>query len=419
MGDQHPSMSGDIQQLLKALYAVQERPTLDENDAIEPSPREAELFSRVCEEDCIVALGTPELRRHLCVAFILALKPPGAFIVGPLIPEDKDFLEYLRLFFPDEVWTIASATSWTRDALSGVCIVEPDVLWALIADGALETADIRVLVLRDFQHYLDTRHPYHKIVSHLQQSPTSTRLLALADELRASRMDILESDLKRLRTPLKLACHLGTPVRPYTKGVALEYCLIELDWFFQVDWQCASDTLSWSDDPIVQEVGVTLREHGVLPAFRHAKEAVTTNPCMELTEFLLLSREKIANLKGSTVAAYVQGRTLALTTSLESMCDLRDFLRSQSPLTVIEEPDEVALASSVVLVATTADLPTLRRYYWDAVVLCDLPVGVSCDGLLANADCKALLATPEEWTRWQALLKVHDELDSLLLRVNQ
>lgn len=418
MGE-NSSTCGDIQDLLKALSAVCERPTLDENDAIEPSPREAQLVSRTYEEDCIVALGTPQLRRHLCVAFVLALKPPGAFIVGQHIGEDKDFLEYLRLFFPEDVWVIGSTASWSREALTGVCIVKPDVLCSLIADDVLKTADIRALVLRDFQHYLDTSHAYHNIVCRFQQAPGSTRILALADELRASSVDGLESDLKRLRTPLKLACHLGTPVRPYTKEATLEYCLIELDWLFQSDWKCASDILSWSDDPVVQEVGFTLRERGILPAFDHAKKAIAAHACVELNDFLLMSREKIARLKGSAITAYAQGRTLALTTTVEALRDIRDYLRFHSSLTVIEGPDDVALASSVVLVATTADMPTLRRYYWDAIVLCNLPVGVSCDALFANADCKALLATPDEWTRWNVLLEVHDELDMLLLRVNQ
>ncbi|XP_075557508.1 uncharacterized protein LOC142589815 [Dermacentor variabilis] len=423
-GDTPQATAADaFTKLHRYLEPVRCQPTLGENDLIEPSPRQAELASRVCVQDCVVALGAPETRSQLCVTFLLSLKPSRAAIVGEKICEDGDFLDYLRLFLPLQVRVVSSATAWSReDFRDAYLILETDVLWTLLKDGALRASDIDALVLRDFERYLDAGHAYRKILSRFQQltEVASTRLLALADGLCAGNLEGLESDLRCLRTPLGLTCRLGTPAAPYAKEVAVELCPLEVDWRSgDDDWKWAMDAVSYSECPEVRNVGRTLDEWGISVAYGEALKTFAATPSSELREFLLLSRMALTPLKGCAVLNCVQGRTLALTNTATSMRDLDKWLREEGSVTVIEDPDEVALAWVVVLVATTADMPTLRRYCWDAVVLCDLPFGVSCDALFANADRKVALATEREWQRWTELLDLHDELDKLLLRVNK
>lgn len=424
MGDSPQATAADVfPKLLRYLEPVRRQPTLDENDLIEPSPRQLDLASRVCVQDCVVALGTPEMRSQLCVTFLLSLKASRAAIVGEKICEDGDFLDYLRLFLPVQVRVVSSATAWSReDFQDAYLIVEPDVLWTLLKDGALGASDVDALVLRDFERYLDTDHAYRKVLSCFQQpaAASSTRLLALADGLYVGSLGGLESDLRCLRTPLRLTCHLGTPAVPYAKEVAVELCPLEVDWRSgDDDWKWAMDVVICSECPEVRDVGTALNEWGISVAYGEALKTFAVTPRSELREFLRLIRMVLTPLKGYAVLNYVQGRTLALTNTASSMRDLDKWLREEGSVTVIEEPDEVALAWVVVLVATTADMPTLRRYCWDAVVLCDLPFGVSCDALFANADRKVALATEREWKRWTELLDLHDELDKLLLRVNE
>ncbi|KAH7969483.1 hypothetical protein HPB52_018754 [Rhipicephalus sanguineus] len=423
MGDSSQVTAGNaFTKLLRYLEPIHRQPTIDENDLLEPSVRLAELARHVRTQDCVVALGTAEMRSQLCITFLLTLKPSRAVIVGEKICEDADFLDYLRLFISHQVRVVSATTSYSPDEFrDAYLIVEPEVLWTLLKDGVLRTSDIDALVLRDFELYLDAGHAYCKVLSCFQPpaAASSTRILALADGLQAGSIEDLERYLRRLRTPLRLNCRLGTPAAPYAREVLVELCPLEVDWSGNGDWRWAIDVVSCSNDPKVRDVGAALSEWGISVASDEALNAFATTPSNELGEFLLLSRMALTPLKGYAVLNYVQGRTLALTNTAASMHDLDKWLRQEGSATVIDQPDEVALALSVVLVATTADMPTLKRYCWDAVVLCDLPFGVSCDALFANADRKVALATEREWKRWTELLEVHDELDKLLIRVNE
>ncbi|KAH6936060.1 hypothetical protein HPB50_012979 [Hyalomma asiaticum] len=423
MGDSSSATTRDaFTKLLRYLEPIQCQPTIDENDLIEPTARQAELARRVCTQDCVVALGTAEMRRQLIITFLLTLKPSRAVIVGEKICQDVDFLDHLRLFLPQQVCLASSTTSRSLEGFPGAYVIaETEMLWTLLKDGVLRASDIDALVLRDFDRYLGTGHAFREVVSFLK--PTSAamypmRVLALADELQVDSIDDLEWDLRRLRTPLRLNCCLGTPAAPYAKEVAVEHCPLEVYWTGNENWQRAIHTVSCSKDPKVQDVGTALTEWGVSVASGEALKIFEKTARSELAEFLLLSRMALTPLKGYAVLNYVQGRTLALTNTATSMHDLDEWLRQEGSATVIGQPDEVALALSVVFVATMADMPTLRRYCWDAVVLCDLPFAVSCDALFANADRKVALATESEWKRWTDLLELHDELDSLLVRVN-
>ncbi|XP_049519091.1 uncharacterized protein LOC125943680 [Dermacentor silvarum] len=421
MGDPRAAVCTEFLQRLAALEPTRDEPTLDENDRYVPSPREVELTTRVLAEDCVVALGPPELRRQLCLTVIREKMSSLAVIVGQRIAEDDYFLDYLRILLAADIRIVPSASSWPREANKCVCLVEPDVLWSLLANGVVSNVEINVLVLRDFEHYLDLGHAYRKIVPCFQKvsgqnknSSASTWLLALADEMQVCTLDGLESDLERLRTPLKLTCCLATPVRPHAKEAALEVCFLEMDWSAQV-----GSIVSSSDDPEVQEVGTTLRERGIVAACGLAKKMDVANARAELQEFLAQCQKLMTKLKGDALLDNAQGKTLALTSTVASQRDLRRWLLSRQTVEVAEGLEDVELMPMFVFAATTVDIPTLRQYNWDVVVFCDLPFGVYCDELLENANRAVALATEPQWKKWKEALDLHDDLDRLRLRVNE
>lgn len=421
MGDPRAAVCTEFSQRLEALEPIRDEPTLDEEDLYIPSPREAELTAKVCDEDCVVALGPPELRRQLCLTVIREQMSSLAVIVGQRIAEDDYFVDYLRILLPTEIRIVPSASHWHREADTCVYLMEPDVLWSLLTTAGVSVAEISVLVLRDFEHYLDPCHAYRKIVPCFQKvcgrnagSSHSTRMLALADELQVCSLDGLESDLERLRTPLKLTCCLATPVRPHAKEAVLEVVFLELDWQAQV-----GSIVSSSDDPEVQEVGTTLRERGIVAACSLAKKMVVANPRPELQAFLAQCEELMTKLKGDAVLNNVQGKTLALTSTVASRRDLKRWLQSRESVEIAEELEDMELMPVFVLVATTADIPTLRHYSWDVVVFCDLPFGVHCDALLEKANRAVALATEPHWKKWKEALDLYDDLDRLIVRVNE
>ncbi|KAH7956695.1 hypothetical protein HPB52_011801 [Rhipicephalus sanguineus] len=424
MGDrcvQKATVCTEFSRCLAELEATRDEPTLNKDDKYVPSPREAELRAIVCSEDCVVALGPPELRRDLCLTVVREKISSLAVILGQRIAEEDYFVDYLRILLPFEICAVPSPSSWPRVAGKCVFLVEPDVLWSVLANGVVNATDISVLVMRDFEHYLDPGHAYRKIVPCFQkapgrneESPAATWILALADELQVCSLDGLESDLERLRTPLMLACYLATPTRPHAREAALEVCLLELDWSAQV-----GSIVSCSDDPEVQEVGTTLRERGIIAACCLAKKMDAANPRAELQAFLTHCQKLMTKLKGDALLDNAHGRTLALTSTVTFHRDLRRWLQRRESVELAQRLDDVESMPTFVLVATTADIPTLQRYSWDVVVFCDLPFGVSCDALLEEANRAVALATEPQWKKWKKALELHDDLDTLILRLNQ
>ncbi|KAH6934589.1 hypothetical protein HPB50_025497 [Hyalomma asiaticum] len=346
MGDPRAAVCTEFSQCLAELEPTRGEPTLHEDDKYEPSPREADLTTRVCTEDSVIALGPPELRRHLCLTAIREKLSSLAVVAGQRIAEDDYFVDYLRILLPFEIRIVPSASSWPRAT----------------ANGIASAAEISVLVLRDFEHYLDPGHAYRRIVPCFQKASarsgdsSATRMLALAEELQICSLDGLERDLERLRTPLKLTCLLATPVRPHARDAALEVCFLELDWSAQVG--CI---VSCSDVPEMQEVGKTLRERGI------AKRMDASNPRPELQEFLAQCQELLTKLKVDAVMENAQGKTLALTSTIASHRNLKRWIERRQSAEVAQKIEDVESMPTFVLVATTADIPALQRCNWDVV----------------------------------------------------
>lgn len=417
MGDLRAGECTKFSRRLEALQPVRDKPTLDENDFYVPSPREEKLAAQVCVENCVVSLATENVRRQLCLTAIQATRAPLTVISGQRIDEDEDFAEYLRILLPVEVRAVSSASSWPQDGFKGVCLVKPDILLTVLSRDTRNAARIGVLVLRDFEHYLDPSHAYRKTVACFQDErgkPTATRVLALADGLRVCSLDSLECDLKRLRTPLKLTCCLGTPERPHKKETTVEVCFIQENWTTQV-----GDVVSSSVDPEVQDVGTTLRERGIVAALSQAEEAVAAKPKAELRDFLQLSYKHLTRLKGTAAVNHIRGKTLVLVNTVAGQRRLKNWIQGQPSVMVIEKPNDAHTAPAVVMVATTTDMPTLKQYSWNTVILADLPFGVSCDALLSSADFKVALATEPEWKHWKEALDLHDDIEKILQRVNE
>lgn len=402
---------------LKSLRPVQHQPTLNEADRCKLSRREAEVLDCVRVENCVVALATVQLQRQLCLTAINAARWQRAVILGERISEDDDFFTALEALLPVDVRVLRSASS-SEDSLDGVYLMEPDLFVTFLDDGIPWTSDAPLLILRDFEHYLDPTHPYRKVIASFQESrdrkvSPATRLLAVVEKLDVCGLDALESDLSRLRTPLKLTCCLGTPTRPYAKDIDIEVSLIRMR-------HRSLDTgrFSWLDERKLQAVGATLRGCGVVAARCQAQRIVAGRPPAELRDFLRQCKRLLIEAKAKAVTECVQGRSVALVSTVASQRALKNKIRAQKSVALITSPRNTALDSPAVLVATMADVPTLERYFWDAVLLCDAPAGVDCDELFRNAHHKIAVATEPEWMSWEQALELHDDLEEVVRRVN-
>ncbi|KAK8762718.1 hypothetical protein V5799_026015 [Amblyomma americanum] len=401
---------------LESLRPVQRQPTLNADDRYKLSQREADLLDRVRFEDCVVALATVQLQRQLFLAAIYAERSQRAVIIGERISED-DFCTALETFLPVNVHVLHSASCF-RDSLDGVYVMEPDVFVSFLEDGIPWTNDIPLVIIRDFQHYLDPNHPYRKIIASFQKSrrqkaPSTSRLLAVVETLDACDLHDLESQLKTLRTPLNLTCCLGTSARPYAKDVVIEVRPVHLR-----PHSLDTGKLPWLDERIIQSVGATLRECGIMAARRQALKIVAGRPRAELRDFIAHGKRLLIEAKAKAIAEYVQGRSVALVSTVVSQIALEDEIRAQRSVAVIGDIRYAAVDSPAVLVAAMADVPTLAGYFWDAVLLCDAPARVDCDELLRNAHRKIAVATEPEWMIWEQDLELYDGVEEVLQRVN-
>ncbi|KAK8766091.1 hypothetical protein V5799_007127 [Amblyomma americanum] len=402
---------------LKSLRPLQRQPTLNFEDRYKLSRREAELLDRVRFEDCVVALATVQLQRQLFLAAIYAERSQRAVIIGERISEDDDFCTSLDALLPVDVHVLHSA-SRSRDSLDGVYLAEPDLFATCLDDGISWTNDIPLVIIRDFQRYLDPNHPYRKIIasfieSRRRKASSKTRLLAVVEKLDVCDLETLESKLKSLRTPLNLTCFLGTSARPYVKDVVIEVRLVRLH-HHSLD----TGKLPWLDEWKLQSVGAALREWGIMTARSQAQKVVAGRPPAELRDFLSQYKRLLIKAKAKAVLDCVQGRSVALVSTIASRIALKHAIRAQKSGALIGDPRNAAIDSPAVFVATMADVSTLAGYFWNAVLLCDVPAGVDCDELFRNAHRKIAVATEPEWMSWEQTLKLYDDVEEVLQRVN-
>ncbi|KAK8758146.1 hypothetical protein V5799_004229 [Amblyomma americanum] len=402
---------------LKSLIPVQHEPTLNSGDRCKASQREAELLERVRVEDCVVALATVQLQRQLFLAAISAARSQRVVILGERIFDDDDFSTPPDALLPADV-RVSHSASRSSDSLDGVCLMEPDLFATCLSDGISWTNDIPLVIIRDFQHYLDPSHAYRKIItsfieSRQRKAPSTTRLLAVVENLDVCGTDTLESELRRLRTPLNLTCYLGTPARPYAKDVVIEVRLVRLR-HHSLD----TGNLPWLDERKMQSVGATLRESGIMTARRQAQKIVAGRPPAELRDLLSQYKRLLIEAKAKAVVECVQGRSVALVSTVDSLIALKHEIRAQRSVALIGDIRNAAVDAPAVLVATMADVPTLEGYFWDAVLLCDVPAGVDCDELFRNSHRKIAVATEPEWMSWEQALQLYDNLEEVLQRVN-
>ncbi|KAH9362670.1 hypothetical protein HPB48_001233 [Haemaphysalis longicornis] len=395
------------------LEPVKADAALEELNRYGLTAREAKLAECVCSEDAVVALASPKMMRLLCLALIESRENSLVVILKENISHDAELLHYLSLFFPDNV----SVVSDMPPLGPGIRLMEPDVMWICLQTGVLSKHMVGALVFLDFQHYREPAHIYRAIMGLFQDAlgrkqPESTRMLAFAEDLRARGVDDLEVTLASLRTPLRLTCLLGTPSRPHSKTIALQVLSVNADWM-----SFAGEVLSSSDDLHAQLVAITLLERGIVAARDQAREIVRIRLIPELELFLLNTERLLARIKGKIVLDHLQGRTLALTSTLDLQRKIKRWLREVGA-PVIDRPDEREHTRRAVLVATMGRIPTLQRFCWDSVVFCDLPFGIACDRLLMNSTCAVALATAPERQKWEDVLALHDDLENLLRRVN-
>ncbi|XP_037571986.2 uncharacterized protein LOC119454046 [Dermacentor silvarum] len=334
------------------LRPVRCEPTINEDDErYEPTPREVELTERVCLQDCLVALATARLRRHLCVSVIKAEGPQRVLILGERIGEDDDFFGFLQILLPADVRVVRRPTScWSRAMFEGVRLVEPDVFVEFVSRGLRPSSDMfGVVILLDFQHYLEPEHPYRKIVTVIQNcreeerqvsSDCRMRLLALVSKLDVSSLDSLESKLKVLRTPMKLTCCLGTTGRPHSKEREIQVRKLHLDRR-TLD---PTGTAPFFDADEVNELGKTLRDHGLLAMHFQAEKIVAARPRPVPRDFFSQCRSQLAALKTTAVLECCRGRTLALVTSTRSLRDLKEHIRRDGSVPLVEKQVPVNVA---------------------------------------------------------------------------
>ncbi|CAN7950121.1 unnamed protein product, partial [Ixodes hexagonus] len=224
MGDPKMGDCTQFSKLLCDLEPPEALPSLDESDRYQPSSRERWLTCQVCRDNCLVAIAKDELCRQLSLVMLRVTRPRHAVVLVQCISDQLHYVNYLRILLPMRVQLVMSPTHRNFD---GVSLMEPHTMWTLLARGGLSHEDLDVLILRDFQHYLEADHPYRKIIQSFQNR--ATRLLAIVDALQITSIEGLEADLGCLRTPLKLTCCLGYPERPYAKDLAVEAILLDAD----------------------------------------------------------------------------------------------------------------------------------------------------------------------------------------------
>ncbi|KAK8755820.1 hypothetical protein V5799_001479 [Amblyomma americanum] len=422
MGDSQKSGSAEFTDFLVRLESLRpapRQPTPDADGLYDLNTRESELASRVRVEDCVVALATEELKRNLCIDVIQAAKPQRALILGECIYEDQLLLGSLQKSLAVPVHVLRSSCCWSWDGFEGVYLMEPEAFMDFLAEGLTWTSYVPVLILRDFQHYLDPWHPYRKIVLLFQdcrerKASTTMRLLAIVDKLEVCHLDALESELKKLRTPLSLTCCLGTPSRPHSKDVVVEIRPIGLRQRFTDEGE-----IGCTGKHCIQDIETTLLGRGIAATRHRADDMVFCSPQKDVRNFLSQFGRQLMEVKGKALLDCVEGRSLALVSTAASQRTLKDVIYAQESVAIIEKPDDDAPEAPTVLIATMRDVPTLAVYRWDAVLLCDLPFGVACDALFRNARRRIALATKFEWKTWLQALELHDDLEVLLKRVNE
>ncbi|XP_029836621.2 uncharacterized protein LOC8050963 [Ixodes scapularis] len=408
MGDPKMGDCTQFSKLLCDLEPPEALPSLDECDRYQPSSRESWLTCQVCRNNCLVAIARDELCRQLSLTVLRVARPRQAVVLVQCIGDHLHYVNYLRILLPMPVQLVMSPTHQNFD---GVSLMEPHTMWTLLARGGLSHEDLDVVILRDFQHYLEVDHPYRKIIQSFQNR--QTRLLAIVDALQISSLGGLETDLCFLRTPLRLKCCLGCPERPYAKDLTVNVILLDADWL-----PLTGEQQTTSDDADIQQLKETVRTKGIVAARSEAEQMLDSQSIKQMQEFLDHSQQELLQLRASALLDHREGSTLALTATLLAHHELSDYIQEKATETLLQSPEETTLKSGV-LVATYSDFPTLQTYSWDTVVLYDLPYGFCCDSILRKARQRLVLCTEPQWKTWQTALKLHDDLELLAERVNQ
>ncbi|KAH9383568.1 hypothetical protein HPB48_025174 [Haemaphysalis longicornis] len=364
MGDLRAVDLADFSPRLKALEAVRSKPTLDENDMYVPSPREAELVDRVCVEDCVVALANASLRRQLCLTLIQAIRPALAVIAGQGIGEDEEFLDYLPYLAP--------LRTWPGSEFKGVCLLEPDVLWSLIDNEGVKTANIGVLVpprLRTlpglvsrlpeklFPTYSSAREGGVKHDSAVGDRRWSAGLQPGCPRVGSQAAEDTSEDHLLPRHSSKAAQQGG---RSRT--------VRHRDRTGHRRWATLSPALM---TPRSRKSARPFGSAASLRRFNHAEELSRAKHRAELQDFLQQSQRMLTNLKGRAILG-----------APASADDFKAWIQANTSI-------EGRHGS--------------RRGHTSAalLILSELPYGVSCDALLTGSDHKVVLATRPEWKSWQ------------------
>ncbi|KAH6942134.1 hypothetical protein HPB50_001430 [Hyalomma asiaticum] len=405
-------------------------PAIDEEVGYGTSPLEAELAERVCVQDCMVALVRDDQRHRICIKAIRAAGHQRVAVLGERIGEDIQLHCFLQALLPySDVRAIGQSTSSRsfRTMFEGVRLLEPELFLECVARGLRPSKDtFGLVVLLGFERYLDPSHPYRKIITVINDcrkwdirelSRNKMRVLAIAGVLEVSDLYALESQLMELRTPMRLTCCVGTVSRPYSLERRVQVHELHLGRRY-LD---LGETARLFNTDEVNGLGSNLRERGMLAALFPPEETVAAHLGAIIDQPASQHLARLAALKADAVLECCRGRTLALMTSGQCLLEVKKNIMREQTVPVYERvvPTDVDPETSVVIVATTSDLSTLARYSWDMVVLCDLPYGVACDALLSRASSVVALATEQEWRKWEETLRLHDELQLLLQRVNE
>lgn len=384
------------------------RPTISEDDLYFAPEHERDLMEAVCcGGHCVVAFGSQSLRTSLTVALLKEMAPRLAVVLVQTGDEQRAYVEHLEILLPSQV-------SWEDTAEGvrpeGVLLMEPKTFVDILARETVVPRQVEVLVLRNFEQYLQPDHAYRRILRAFEGAPT--RLLSLVDSLPAARsMDDLETNLRTLRTSRGLPLRAAMAARPYSKESSPEPVLLESDWL------ALEQFLAGAEDERIRDLKDTLRREGIVTAMAHAKLIDSTHP--DLLEFLARGESLLLDLGCQALLNLRRGATLALTASGTTHTKVTRWLtRRGIPITDLLLHEESAREKDVV-VATLADLPTVQRWTWDTVVLFDLPHGAACDALLRKTNRKFALCTEPQWKQWQSTLRAHDSLQDLFARVNQ
>ncbi|XP_077537212.1 uncharacterized protein LOC144149498 [Haemaphysalis longicornis] len=159
---------------------------MDELGRCATATREATLAASICRGGRVIALANPVARRLPSLRLGGSQRRRLVVIPGQHIGDHPDLVAFLRHFSASQDSRTPNASTLPPDALGGIRLMEPDVVWANAVSGVLSRRSNAASASHDL--HMNPAHVYTCIVGLYKNAsgrkqPESTRLLAFTEDL--------------------------------------------------------------------------------------------------------------------------------------------------------------------------------------------------------------------------------------------